>query len=165
MAKALAARLGFSVMHNHLTVDLAMVAYSGFGGGDFFEFVDELRVKCITKACENNVEGLVVTLCYDIEHDNAVIKNWVELVECYGGSVLPVYLDVSLTALENRVGNKSRMGTHKIQSKELLNECLGSNKFGPIPCPATISIDTSLMTVSESVEAIHASVSAFFGQT
>ena len=160
LAQALAARFGFSVMHNHLTVDLAMAVYSGFGVGDFFEFVDELRVKCITKACENGVEGLVVTLCYDIEYDNAVIKRWVELIELYGGSVLPVYLDVSLEALESRVCNESRIGTHKIQSKEILNECLSSNKFGSIPHPAIVVLDTSLMTVGESVEAMHASVSA-----
>ena len=41
IAKGLAETWGFSVMHNHLTIDLAMTVYPRFGVGDFFEFIDD----------------------------------------------------------------------------------------------------------------------------
>ena len=45
LAKRLKSALGYNVLHNHLSVDLALEVYPEFGQDDFFDFIDSLLQK------------------------------------------------------------------------------------------------------------------------
>ena len=44
LAKLLKDELGYNILHNHLTVDIALEVYSEFGKDDFYEFVDLFQI-------------------------------------------------------------------------------------------------------------------------
>lgn len=154
LAKALAARLNYGILHNHLTVDLALQVYPEFGGADFFEFIDGIRTACIQKACDNQLDGLILTLCYDKILDRACVKKWVAIVETSGGEVMPIYLKASLSALKIRAANSSRIGTNKINTTTQLESTLAQYNFGAIEYPPAYAIDTDTLDPQESANAI-----------
>ncbi len=154
IARGLSESLGYRVLHNHLTVDLALEVYPEFGGNDFFDFVDNIRSLCIEKACENNIEGLIVTICYETNLDQSVIRRWVKIVESHGGETIPIYLKASVDALKNRVSNESRIGSNKLQTISSLKSVLSKSSFGAIEEPSSLIIDTELNSAGESVSEI-----------
>jgi len=154
LANRLKAELGYNVLHNHLTVDLALEVYTSFGEGDFFDFVDMLRTQVIEKACQNNVQGLIVTFCFETGVDMAVVKQWESIISQYGGQILPIYLNVSPEVLAQRVELPSRFGTKKLQCRHKLKTVLSASEFGVIPNSNTISIDTSDLCVESSISRI-----------
>jgi len=97
LANRLKSELGYNVLHNHLTVDLALEVYSGFGDGDFYDFVDKLRTQVIEKACQNKVEGLIVTFCFDSAADMTVVEKWESIVSLYGERYFQYTLMLQLT--------------------------------------------------------------------
>jgi tRNA uridine 5-carbamoylmethylation protein Kti12 len=154
LANHLKDKLGYNVLHNHLTVDLALEVYSKFGADDFYDFVDKLRSLAIEKACINKMKGLIVTFCFESTTDMKVVEQWETIVSNYGGKILPIYLNVSSDILAERVTNTSRVGTKKIQCPYELNIVLSENEFGAISNKNTISIDTSLLSIDKSVSLI-----------
>ena len=154
LANRLKEELGFNVLHNHLTVDIALEIYPEFGHGDFFEFVDNLRALTIEKACQNEVKGLIVTFCYDSLSDTHVIEQWQSIVEKYGGELIPIYLNVAAEVLAQRVIASSRAGTKKIQCPEELNSVNAKYEFGAIAHVNTVTVDTSRLCIQGSVEQI-----------
>jgi shikimate kinase len=160
LACKLSQHLGFAVMHNRLTVGLAMAVYPHFGYQDFYSFVDELRFRCVTKTCENQIKGVILTLCYDVEQYVESVQNWINRVELSGGSVLPIYLDVAVEVLHKRVTEDSRLGTRKLASTEQLDAVLRDAIFGPIAHVRTVIVNTSALTEDESIDAISAAIGA-----
>jgi len=154
LANRLKDELGYNVLHNHLTVDLALEVYSKFGEGDFYDFVDKLRSLAIEKACKNKMEGLIVTFCFDSATDMKVVEQWESIVSHYGGKIFPIYLNVSAEILAERVVSTSRIGTKKVQCRNELNMVLSENEFGAIPNKNTISVDTSFLCVEKSARLI-----------
>ena len=145
LAKRLKSALGYNVLHNHLSVDLALEVYPEFGQDDFFDFIDSLRSQAIEKACQNKMAGLIITFCFDLNSDLNVVKKWESIISDYGGSMLPIYLDVSAEVLAQRVENPSRNGTKKVQCPDLLHTLLAENQFVAIPNENTISINTNAL--------------------
>jgi shikimate kinase len=154
LANRLKDELGYNVLHNHLTVDLALEVYSEFGEGDFYDFVDKLRSLAIEKACKNKMEGLIVTFCFDVAIDMKIVEYWESIVSNYGGKILPIYINVSAEVLAERVVNTSRIGTKKLQCPSELNMILSKNEFGAIPNKNTITVDTNFLCVEKSVRVI-----------
>lgn len=154
LARLLKDKLGYNILHNHLTVDIALEVYSEFGNDDFYEFVDQLRTLAIEKACQNKLKGLIVTLCFDEVLDIEVVEQWESIVSRYDGETLPVYLKVSAEVLAERVTEGSRIGTNKLQCPKELSKVLSENKFGAIPNKNTISIDTNALCSKQSARLI-----------
>lgn len=154
LANRLKSELGYNVLHNHLTVDLALEVYSGFGEGDFYNFLDKLRTQAIEKACQNKMAGLIVTFCFDLATDMMVVKQWESIVTQYGGNILPIYLNVSADVLAQRVEQCSRIGTKKVQCRHELRSVISENKFEAIPHSNTFSVDTSDLCVDKSISRI-----------
>ena len=154
ISKALSEKTGYHVLHNHLTVDLALEVYPEFGSNDFFDFVADIRSLCIEKACINKIEGLIVTVCYDKYLDKKTVERWVKLLESHDGLIIPIYLKTSISELKKRVSNESRMGTKKLQTISSLESTLKEYHFGAIESPKSLVIDTELKRVSESVREI-----------
>ena len=147
LATALGKKLNYSVLHNHLTVDLALQVYPEFGGADFFSFVDGLRGSCLKKACENAIPGLIMTLCYDQYKDKENIRHWVEMVKSYHGFVTPIFLHVALDELKKRVEHTSRVGTQKIQRAEELEAVIEQYDLGPIEEPPAYPVSYTHLTL------------------
>lgn len=158
VAKALSKELGYNIMHNHLSVDLALAVYPEFGHGDFFEFVDSLRLMSIRKACENGQKGLIVTQCFDQLLDVESLNLWLEVIAEFKGEVIPVYLDVPVTELKKRVLDESRQGTNKLQCPVKLVEALKANLFGPIVSPVSHIIQSANLTVIETTKKIQSAL-------
>jgi len=154
LANRLKEELGFNVLHNHLTVDIALEIYPEFGHGDFFDFVDTLRAMTIEKACQNKVEGLIVTFCYDVLSDGQVIEEWEAIVSKYDGELIPIYLKVAGDVLAERVTEASRVGTKKIQCPDELERVNATYEFGAIKHGNTFSVDTSVLSVNSSITQI-----------
>ncbi len=153
IANELARVWGYPVMHNHLTVDLALTIYPEFGTPDFFNFVDSIRAISIGRACKNQLSGLIVTTCYT-QADAKNVSEWTKIVQAQGGTVLPIYLDVPKDVLKKRVCEPSRTGTNKIQTIELLEEALAAQQFGRINSADTISVCSGNLTIQKSVNEI-----------
>jgi len=153
LANRLKDELGYNVLHNHLNVDLALEVYSGFGEDDFYDFVDKLRSLAIEKACQNKMEGLIVTFCFDSVSDIKVVKQWEAIISRYGGKVLPIFLNVSSEVLAERVESYSRIGTNKVQCRHELTTILSENEFGSIP-NNTITVDTTDLCIESSARLI-----------
>lgn len=154
LARALAQKTGYSVMHNHLTVDLALSVFPEFGTDDFFNFVDQLRLISIRKACENKIPGLIATLCFDTQDDLPAVLTWKQLVEEHGGTLLPIYLRASDKTLSQRVVATSRQGTHKLQCPQQLSQALKDNSFGPVPLTETQLIDANANNVQLTLDVL-----------
>lgn len=154
LANRLKDELGYNILHNHLTVDIALEVYAEFGEGDFYDFVDRLRTLAIEKACQNKIEGLIVTLCFDEMLDIEIVERWESIVANYNGEVLPIYLKVSAEVLADRVKGSSRIGTKKLQCPKELKKVLLENKFGVIPNKNTISVNTDLLCSEQSARLI-----------
>ena len=154
LATRLGKALGFGVLHNHLTVDVAISVYREFGEGDFFAFTDKLRKAAIEKACENNLDGLIVTICFSTATDMTVVNDWKAIVSSHGGEVIPIYLKVDPKILFDRAESKTRAGTNKIRCKNELKSVIKENHFGPIPFANTASIDTTNLDIESSFKEI-----------
>lgn len=154
LANHLKSELGYNILHNHLTVDIALEVYSAFGEGDFYDFVDNLRTLAIEKACQNKMDGLIVTFCFDESTDMEVVEHWDSIVSTYGGQILPIYLNASDEVLAERVREVSRVGTKKLQCPTELKEVLSENNFGAIPNNNTIEIDTNFLCAEQTVSLI-----------
>lgn len=154
ISRALGEALGYRVLHNHLTVDLALEVYPEFGSNDFFDFVGNIRSLSIEKACENSLDGLIVTICYDTNLDKKVIRRWVKIVESHAGTVIPIYLKASESVLKSRVSNKSRIGSKKLQTTESLDSTLNKYNFGAIVEPNSFVVDTENQSAGDTVREI-----------
>lgn len=154
LATHLKRELGYNILHNHLTVDVAIEVYSKFGEGDFYDFVDNLRTLAIEKACQNKIEGLIVTFCFDEAIDMDIVDHWESIVSSYGGEMLPIYLNVSAAVLSDRVKGNSRIGSKKLQCPIELDKVLFENDFGAISNKNTISVNTDLLCAEQSARLI-----------
>lgn len=154
LANRLKDELGYNVLHNHLTVDLALEIYREFGERDFYYFVNKLRNMAIEKACQNQMEGLILTFCFNSETDMPAVERWESIVKSNGGKLIPVYLCVEDQELSKRVVGNSRVGSKKIQCQNMLQRIIEENHFGAIPHPNTVSVETSNLNVEESVNLI-----------
>jgi len=158
VAKALSALRGYPLLHNHLSVDLALAVYNSIEDADFFDFVGTLRTQCIEKACLNKLENLIVTLCYDDQSDAHILAQWIDIIEAHNGNFYPVYLQVDPAELARRAISHSRIGTHKIHSIELLQETLAKYAFTPIKHPNTVIVETTNMTEAQTLEKVLAAI-------
>jgi len=95
-----------------------------------------------------------VTFCFDSATDMIVVEQWESIVSQYGGKILPIYLNVSAEVLAQRVEEPSRIGTKIIQCRNELNTVISENEFGPIPSRNTLSMDTSILSVENSIRRI-----------
>ncbi len=154
IAKSISEHNNFKILHNHLTVDLALSVYTDFGEDDFSDFVHELRMKVLNKALQRNVEGLILTICYNESIDRKYIDDILNLMKNQNGEIIPVFLNPSLEVLTKRVTSKDRENTFKITDPSILIKMMEEYGVDPIPHSSTLTIDTSNMPVKEVREEI-----------
>lgn len=123
IAKALEAKTGARIFHNHLTIDVAKSIFD-FGTPAFWDLVYALRLQCITIAAQQTEGVLIYTSCYSHPQNLPFLEQIEDAVLAAGSELLPVYLQCDVAELERRVSNASRVQMDKIQSVDGLYQAL-----------------------------------------
>jgi hypothetical protein len=156
VARALEARVGFPVFHNHLVVDLLTTVFP-FGSDAFIRLREQFWTSVFTDAAR---VGRSITFTFAPE---ATVRPGFpgrvrRLVDAEGGRVCFVRLHVSRAEQERRIGSASRSEFHKLTNLETLRRLGREQPAGEQP-PADLEIDTESSDADRSA----ASIIARFG--
>jgi hypothetical protein len=155
IAKALAARTGLALFHNHLVVD-AVGAVFPFGSESFTRLRERFWLDVFAEAAKTGRP-----LIFTFAPEPTVARDFPEraraLVETGRGKVTFIALTVPPVEQERRLGAPDRAAFGKMQSPELLRRL--ANDFAAclaaMPTPA-LTIDTAAMTPDQAAETIAA---------
>lgn len=151
VARALEARVGFPVFHNHLVVDLLTTVFP-FGTEPFVRLREEFWTAVFADAAR-----VGRSICFTFAPEATVRPGFPErvrgLVEADGGRVRFVGLRVSEREQERRIGLPERSEFHKLTSVETLRR-LRNDGAGVEQPPTDLEIDTDGRSPSESAAAI-----------
>lgn len=151
VGRVLAAELGYRLLHNHLTFDLAHRLHP-YGTKEFFDLCDVLRLKCLSSVARAGTGGLVTTFCAGGAADLAALDRGFAIVAAQGGRSICVALEARTETLLTRAMSPERRGTNKIHDPVVLSRVLKEHRYSAIPDSVpVIRIDTDGHT-AESVK-------------
>jgi hypothetical protein len=105
VGRALAARTGYKLLHNHMTVEPVLGIFE-FGSPPFGRLVNEFRRRVIEEALDADLDGLVFTMVWGLEldADRTLVSSYVDLVHAAGGRVsfVELYADLGERLVRNR---------------------------------------------------------------
>ena len=105
VGRALAARTGYKLLHNHMTVEPVLDIFE-FGSPPFNRLVSEFRRRILEEALAAGLDGLVFTMVWGLEldEDRALVSSYVDLVQTAGGRVsfVELHADLGERLLRNR---------------------------------------------------------------
>jgi broad-specificity NMP kinase len=139
VARELAARTGFRLFHNHLTVDLARTLFE-YDTPEYLEYVRFLRRDAFERAVQNDV-NLIFTFWYSKESAPSV-QRYTEIIERNGGEVVFVKLYCPPEILEQRVQNPERKNW-KISNLQSLKNALENTDLNFVIPGTRLIIDNS----------------------
>ncbi len=156
VARALAARAGARLFHNHLTVNLVLSVYD-FGTPGFIELRERIWMDVFRRAFSDRVPLLIFTF----NPENTVPQRFVDGLfaeaAAAGAEVIPVELLASEAAIEARIGARSRQRDGKTLDVVAYRELRAKGAFeSPVIRPARLRLDTERMTPEEAAERIAA---------
>lgn len=154
VARALAVRTGFRVLHNHLLVDLSHALFS-YGTSTARTLTHRLRAVCLEAAREAELPGVILTYVYARDRD-AYILELSGGAEVAGDDVYLVRLTCDAETLETRVADPSRTAFNKLTSVTGLRGKLAelSEPFGAVAGRESLGLRTDEMTPDEAAEKI-----------
>ncbi len=152
VAKALSARTGMALFHNHLVVD-AVHAVFEFGSPPFVRLREAMWLSVFEEAARAG-RSLVFTFAPEGTVRARFPDEAVAVVEANGGRVRFVSLTAPVEVQEARVEDASRARFGKVNSLAFLRELRagGSQDFPALP--AELTLDTSLASAEESARQI-----------
>lgn len=148
VAKELAKKTGFQLLHNHLIADFGSALFE-FGTDEYVEFATRLRTIAIDAALKANIPGLIMTFAFGLEtkggkHDEAILKAISQRVKRHGGDTTFVHLTCDESVLLQRVTNESRKRFHKLSKPSILKKLLHTYDLErPISFAESLTIDTT----------------------
>ena len=151
VARALAARTGFRVVHNHLTTDLVSQVLDR-GAPGFWDLVKELRLRVFATAAAHGID-VVSTTAY-VPQERPWIAEIEAAVQSHGGQVRFVGLRPSVETLEQRVLSPSRVSHRKLQTVESLRAALREADYFSTINTDDLVIDNSVLSADETAERI-----------
>ena len=105
VGRALAARTGYKLLHNHMTVEPVLEIFE-FGSPPFGRLVSEFRRRVVEEALAADLDGLVFTMVWGLEldEDRTLVTSYVDLVHAAGGRVsfVELYADLGERLERNR---------------------------------------------------------------
>ncbi len=154
VAREVAARTGWRLFHNHLTVDLVLSVYD-FGTPGFVALREEIWLAVIRRAVADRLPGLIFTF----NPENSVAQRfidelWAEMAAA-GSEIIPVHLTASEDVIEDRLGAGSRHAMKKLVDLPLYRHLRAAGVFASplIPAPR-LTIDTESHAPSAAAEMI-----------
>jgi shikimate kinase len=150
----LAARTGFRLFHNHLTVNLVSAVFER-DSDVWLRMLRSLRRDVLTEAARHGVD-LVMTSVFNGTTENAEAwRTILEPVEAEGGSVLFVQLTCEREELFRRVEQESRRALDKLVDVVRLSELLARfDMFSPAPFGRHLCLDVTHLAPSDAATAI-----------
>jgi chloramphenicol 3-O-phosphotransferase len=156
VARAIAVRTGYRVVHNHLTTDLVSQVLDR-GAPGFWDLVKEFRLRLFATAAAGGID-VVSTMAY-VPRDRPWIAEIEAAVQRHGGQVRFVGLRPSVETLEQRVLSQSRLSDRKLQTVEGLRAELREGDYFSVINADDLVIDNSSLSPDETADRIVTHVS------
>lgn len=141
VARALAARTGFALFHNHLVVD-AVAAVFPFGSPEFRRLRERFWLDTFEAAAREG-RSLVFTFNPEATVGPAFPEEAAACVERHGGRVRFIALTCPPDELARRVDNADRAAFGKLRDRDLFRRLAAEGAFDYPPIPSELTIDTS----------------------
>ena len=158
IAREVAARTGWRLFHNHLTVDLILSLYD-FGTPGFVALREEIWLTVIRRALADRLPGLIFTFNPENSVPQRFIDDLFTETAARGGDVIPIELTASETEIECRLGAASRKEHGKLVDLELYRRLRAQGVFNtPVIPRARLRIDTEQLQPAEAATKIVAAL-------
>lgn len=154
VATALAARTGYTLLHNHLTIDLVTVLFP-FGSAPFERLVPQFRLALLAEAARERLPGVITTLVYARGDDDAFVDQVVAAITPHGGRFCPVLLTCAEGELLRRVAQESRSRHGKLRDPTQVRALLARHTLtAPLPQRASLHLDTTALPADDAARRI-----------
>lgn len=152
VARELARLTGFSLFHNHLTVDLVSSLFS-FGSEPFIHLREQIWLSAFGEAARQNL-SLIFTFNPERTVRERFIQDAIDVVACNGGEVIFVELSCAEEELEHRMEQASRKEFGKLASVEQYRSLKDAGAFQFPKLPDGITVDTTSQSPLRSAQLI-----------
>lgn len=165
-AKKLAQKLGYRLLHNHLTTDLVRAVFDR-GNDRGGMLIVKFRFEMLEAAVQEKVKGLVMTGAYaqDYVYPNGKTDEWFvkeleRITVDNGGVFYGVNLSANKETLLHRVKEDDRKEWGKITDEKILAATLDRHDFSKTaPLKNNIIIENDTMPADQVVEKIMSFIS------
>lgn len=149
VARALAERTGYRLLHNHLLLDLSLSLFDK-GTPPGVQLSRDLRHFVVERAIGFGLAGMILTWVYAPERE-AYAEWFCRFVEARGGEPHLVRLYCDGATLEQRVGTAERRAFDKLTRVEDLRGKLRSlvEPFAAVGTRASLAVSTQTLTPNE----------------
>ena len=152
VARAVADRRPFRILHNHVTID-AVTQVLPFGSDTFWRVVGRFRQDLVAAAAEERID-LIYTYVF-APGDEPHVTEVVATAERAGAEVSFVQLIAPREALLQRVRGESREQHGKIVDPETLGRLLDEyDCFARVPDRASLTIDLAVTSAQDAADLI-----------
>ena len=152
VARAIADRLPYKILHNHVTID-AVTEVLPFGSDTFWGVVRRFRRELVAAAAAENID-LIYTFVF-APGDEQHVADIVLPYENAGGTVMFVQLLAPREVLLQRVVAESRKQHGKPTDVQTLEQMLDEyDNFTAVAAPDSLTIDLAATPASEAAQRI-----------
>ncbi|HEY1764903.1 MAG TPA: AAA family ATPase [Opitutaceae bacterium] len=156
VARALQARTGWRLFHNHQTVDLALSVYD-FGTPGFVALREAIWWAVFRQAAADALPGLIFTFNPENSVPQRFIDELFTEMTARGAPPFAVCLDASEATLERRLSFPTRREYRKLVDLDLYRSLRAKGVFRSPVLPAPrLTLDTEVMNAEQAAEAISA---------
>ncbi len=156
VARELAARTGYRLFHNHLTVDLVLAVYD-FGTPGFIALREQIWLAVIRRALADRLPGLIFTFNPEHSVPQRFIDELFAEVTASGARMVSVSLIATEPEIERRIGATSRQSMKKLVDLELYRNLRAAGVFAsPVIPRFDLTIDTERHSPAAAAEQIAA---------
>ena len=153
VSKELAARTGFKVFHNHISIDCVKPVFE-FGSEPFWRLITKIRNETFAEAARSDV-SLIHTFCYALGDDDDQYRRFIATVEDNGGTVHSVLLYCEDETRRQRIVAEERTRIGKLTDPDSIDMSREKiDLFSPLPGWETLVIDTTEVSPAESAARI-----------
>lgn len=158
IAREVAARTGWRLFHNHLTVNLALAVYD-FGTPGFVALREQIWLTVFRRALADRLPGLVFTFNPENSVPQKFIDDLLAEVTAAGGEVILVELTASEAEIERRLAHDSRVQNGKLTDLSLYRRLRDAGVFRtPVIPRSHLRLDTGLIGPTDAARQIVALV-------
>jgi hypothetical protein len=152
VARELARLTGFSLFHNHLTVDLVSSLFS-FGSEPFVRLREQIWLAAFSEAARQEI-SFIFTFNPEGTVRERFIQGTIDTVESAGGKVIFVALICAEGELERRMEQDSRKEFGKLASVAQYRSLKDAGAFQFPKLPSGMTIDTTSQSPADSAQLI-----------
>lgn len=143
VARLLAKKTGYHVLHNHLFIELLCSLFD-WGSKPYTELITRYRLELLEMASTQKLSGVIMTFIYGVEINEKEVRKLYNTMKKKGVRVYFVKLDCNLRMLEKRITQHSRKEFTKIRKVRDLRRFLKKHSMHQTtPVGENFLIDTT----------------------